>query len=449
MEIITDLSLILNKNHHQLFNSQAKEIHFYGGAGAGKSYSVVQKILLYPLLLNQKMRTVVVRRSFPSLTRSAIPLFKEQAENLKLPLKYVKQEQKAIYADGSEIYFLSMNHPNDYEKVKSLTDLNFLWVEEATELSEQAYEEYLRLRLRGQKGSFSQIILTYNPSYKNHWLYKNYFLNPSREVEKIHVNVLDNPYIDENYKAQLLQLSSYNKELFKMYYNGDWADLEGDLFSSEQFLFYNPFTFCDFGDDIKYAYLDWGFTGGDKTVVLCGAQALNGMIYIENVGRFSGKPDEIVLALKDFLVTNSVDAVYAEANFRQGEDVDKLEDALRLAGFKGGVFKVYQRLNKEQRIRLAQPLLKYCRFREDYKDLADYSDFLHELKLYGNNEGRLKADIHDDDADAFSGFLDLFDNYGVLKPKKAQDSDFSIEEELPLSHKKGGLFSENLFLKRY
>lgn len=58
-------------------------------------------------------------------------------------------------------------------KLKSIPNLERVLIEEATEITE---EEYTKLNLSVRdKDSHPKIVLTFNPSDVNHWLYKKFY----------------------------------------------------------------------------------------------------------------------------------------------------------------------------------------------------------------------------------------------------------------------------------
>ena len=57
------------------------------------------------------------------------------------------------------------------ERLKSLTDIDTIWLEEASnDINPEAFE-MIKLRLRGQplENNYRQIILTFNPIDENNW----------------------------------------------------------------------------------------------------------------------------------------------------------------------------------------------------------------------------------------------------------------------------------------
>jgi len=398
---------------------------FHGAAGTGKSYTVTNKILMLPFILQSNFKILVVRRTYDRLRSSCINLFQQQAEKL-FPLndkgecmfyKYNNQTKTAKFGANmkSSIVYRSLNNPKDYDQVKSITDVDVIWVEEATEITRDAFFGNLYPRLRGGNPLIKQCYLTFNPTSKTNWIFKDLFERDIVPHRKIYVNAFDSSFLQPDYIAQLKANEKYNTIAYKAYYLGEWQDQEGSLFRKEDLSFYNFQNLPYYNEPIK-AYCDLGFTG-DKTVMIVGRQKFDdGLIYITHVFRFTGTPDEVLEKIAKKCVDYNIEALGIEANFRQNDDVNKIEKVLREKNFKGSIKKIYNKIPKEKRIVLAQPIIKeYVRFRKDYEEIDDYRDFMNQVIAYGNwDEMIRKKERHDDDPDALEGFVsNMCDRYGV------------------------------------
>lgn len=203
-------------------------------------------------------KVLVVRRTLPSLRRTCIPLFEERAKLFHAPYKLNKSEFSAVL-NKSIIYFLSMNHKEDYEKVKSITDVDIIWLEEANELSEFGYD-LLNLRLRGGKGDYRQFIMSFNPIGTTSWIYDKFFERNEKST-KLHYTVYDNPWADEEYVEILEGLEKTNQNLFKVYCLGEWGRLEGVIYENWSWTHFLPNNI----DDIIYG-LDFGYNNPSALV---------------------------------------------------------------------------------------------------------------------------------------------------------------------------------------
>jgi len=77
--------------------------------------------------------------------------------------------------NGAQMLFMGLD---DVEKIKSVTPLrgalSDVWVEEATQC-ERADIRQLEKRLRGQSRHKKRLTLSFNPTSRGHWLYREYF----------------------------------------------------------------------------------------------------------------------------------------------------------------------------------------------------------------------------------------------------------------------------------
>lgn len=229
----TNLNRILNTRHAKIFRSTERELLFYGGAGAGKSYTIADKLFLQGILNPaQRQKIVVVRKTLASLRKSTLDIIERRAEVLRRPFILDKSSWTAKCGHQTWI-FTGMNNREDYQKIKSLTDVNFIWANELTELREDDYRE-LSLRLRGEKlrgpHVFRQMISDFNPIGKTSWIYDRFWQRLEGQARRIPTNVLDNPWADPEYVAQLRRSKEDDENFYNIYFLGEWGELQGVIF---------------------------------------------------------------------------------------------------------------------------------------------------------------------------------------------------------------------------
>lgn len=133
---------------------------------------------------------------------------------------------------GAKLYFRGFKSGSSFadSSLKSLTELETVLIEEATEVHEEEFTK-LDFSLR-DKDADVKIALAYNPSSIHHWLYN---FEQRESVTKIHTTFLDNK---DNLGASFLEESeAMKKRDFKMWQNifmGEWIDSEVKaLFTAE------------------------------------------------------------------------------------------------------------------------------------------------------------------------------------------------------------------------
>lgn len=201
---------------------------YYGGAGSGKSYFITQKIIIR--CCREPIRVLVCRRYATTLRNTCFALFKEVLQKWQL-LPFVKVNESDFrirFQNGSEIIMTGLDEET---KLLSLANISTIWVEEAFEV-EQSKVEQLNLRMRSQVAN-QQIILSYNPISKRHWLYNFCQENPPASFRYIHSTYKDNPFLNKEYIASLEELYVRNPLKARVFCDGEYGiDAEGLVFQN-------------------------------------------------------------------------------------------------------------------------------------------------------------------------------------------------------------------------
>ncbi len=230
-----NLNAHLNPSHSSFFQATDPEVVVYGGANAGKTYSIADKLLCQSVWQSDRpLKALIIRKTFPSLRVSALEILEKRASLFQMPFNLNKSEWIAKLHNMTFI-FQSLNNKEDYEKLHSQTDIDFIWINEVIQLREPDYEECLR-RLRGGKSRFEQIIIDFNPIGKTSWIYKRFFERNIGNVRKFRYTIEDNhpDYLAlEKTQRELQRLKAtkkYNKNYFNIYFLGEWGELEGIIY---------------------------------------------------------------------------------------------------------------------------------------------------------------------------------------------------------------------------
>jgi len=250
-----NLNKVLNHKHQELFQSTAPELCVRGGKNAGKTYSIADKLLLQPRLQpDKKLKAIVVRKTLPRIKATVLEILEKRAEVHKIEFKLNKGDYVAQVL-GLKIVFLSMENKDDYEKARSMTDVDFIWMNEPTEMRVMDYD-MLRMIIRGGESSFSQIITDFNPIGKTSWVYKRFFENNNGNngVHKIHYTVFDNPWAREKEIEILKSYEHINKNLYDINFLGKWGELEGIIYDWDM-----DTLLPDKVDEVFYG-LDFGYS---------------------------------------------------------------------------------------------------------------------------------------------------------------------------------------------
>ena len=199
---------------------------------SGKSHIVARK-LLYRLLKEDDVqhKFLIVRKVNRTLKRSVFTLFKNLISKWNLSSEFAINNTDLTITykmNGSQLMFTGMDDP---EKLKSIEGITGIWMEEATEFSQEDFEQ-LDLRLRGVTKYVKQIILTFNPISEQHWIKKVFFDDPIQGVFTLKTTYLDNAFIDDEYKMVMENKKKSNPRYYNIYALGNWGTAEGLVFSN-------------------------------------------------------------------------------------------------------------------------------------------------------------------------------------------------------------------------
>ena len=143
---------------------------YYGGAGSGKSVFIAQKLVYRAI---QSQRKILVLRKVNSTTKnSTFSLLLKILSDWKI-LSYCKvnkSDYSIILPNDSQFLCMGLDDP---EKLKSIAGITDVWMEEATEFTQDDFNQ-VDLRIREQIDN-SQIMLSFNPVSKANWCYLNFF----------------------------------------------------------------------------------------------------------------------------------------------------------------------------------------------------------------------------------------------------------------------------------
>ena len=150
-----ELTIEIPKQFKELFNPKWRNICYYGGRSAGKSYSVALALLARSM--EKKIRIICVRETQRSIADSVHSLLKSIIERYELPNFEVTQTSIICKTTGSEFIFRGLKQETK-DSLKSIPNIAIAWVEEAQSVSLPSIQVLVpTIRDEG-----SQIIWTFN-----------------------------------------------------------------------------------------------------------------------------------------------------------------------------------------------------------------------------------------------------------------------------------------------
>lgn len=318
-----------------LFDYSHKEIVLWGGSGSGKSHYAAQFWLVK--ILRQKRTLLVIRKYLSSQKQSCWKNFITLLDQWHLTqfCEIKKSEYIIVLPNGSEIIFKGLDDP---EKIKSITGITDIWIEEATELSADEYDQ-LRLRLRAPVDNL-QCVSSFNPVSKANHVYKRWFTHQT-DALIIHSTYKDNKFLPEDYKQYLEGLSKTNNIYYRIYALGQFCSL-GKLIYTNWEVGELPMT----GD--LCCGLDFGYTN-DLTAFT--ASLLNGnTLYVFKEWTAKGKTNpEIAEAITAMGFSKSI-IVADSAEPKSIQELSK--DLYRIRGAKKGPDSVLHGIQQLQQLHI-------------------------------------------------------------------------------------------------
>lgn len=254
MPIDIEVDIEMNKAFASFLGNRSRYEIFYGGAGSGKSVFIAQRLLMRTLG-EPGHKTLVVRKVAKTNRHSTFALIVGIISSWKVTalFKINKSDMEILCeGNGNQIIFTGLD---DVEKLKSIAGITDIWVEEASEITQEDFQQ-LDLRLRGKTPWPLQITMTFNPISALSWL-KSFFFDIPKENCIVHKSTYkDNRFLDDEYKKVIEDLKNQDHTYYQIYGLGEWGVLGNLVFHN--YVFEDiPYKEQDF--DAVYQGLDFGF----------------------------------------------------------------------------------------------------------------------------------------------------------------------------------------------
>lgn len=314
---------IFNKAYLPYLQDYSKRYEiYYGGAGSGKSKFVSQK-LVYKAM--QSLRKILVLRKVNRTTKnSTFQILQDTLSEWKL-LPYCKVNKtdfSIMLPNGSQFICIGLD---DQEKLKSIVGLTDAWLEEATEFTQNDFNQ-VDLRIR-ERVDASQIILSFNPVSKANWCFLQFFKeDPTLDAFRagcniVHTNYLDNKFLPDEYIKSLLLLETTNPVFYKIYALGEFGSLDKLVYNNWQSI---EFDYTQIKGK-RCLGLDFGYTN-DPTALTCSiVDDENKRLYIYQTWGGTGY-------LNDQIAKKLIELGYGRSTIIADSAEAKSIDEIKLAG---------------------------------------------------------------------------------------------------------------------
>lgn len=225
-----DIDGIMNTWGHPLLDNKNRYLVLYGGAGSGKSVVAAQKMIIR-MLEEKGHKFLVVRKVANTLRNSVFSLLRGTIADwgLSTLFKINKSDMDITCQNGNMIIFAGLD---DVEKLKSIHGITGIWLEEASEMLQEDFQQ-LDLRLRGETKNYKQIMISFNPISITHWLKAVFFDQNKANSKVVHTTYKDNMFIDDEYKDQLESLKIQDPYYYTVYALGEWGVLGQTVFNAQ------------------------------------------------------------------------------------------------------------------------------------------------------------------------------------------------------------------------
>lgn len=292
---------------------------YYGGAGSGKSHFVAQKIVYRAL--QEERKILVLRKVGRTVKQSVFQMLIDTLRFFKIFNRcQVNKSDFTITLPNNSIFILT--GLDDSEKIKSISGITDIWLEEATEFIQDDFNQ-LDLRLRHPTAKNQQMYLSFNPTSKASWCYRLFFmdnfegeeerqemLNFRRKVKILHTNYTNNRFLPQPYIDSLLSLKATNPVYYGIYALGNFGSLDKLIYTNWQKM---DFDYSKIKGDLIVG-LDFGYTNDPTALVASIVSKSENRIYIfKEWGGRGLLNDKIAKGIKDLgLIKSPIIADSAE-----------------------------------------------------------------------------------------------------------------------------------------
>ena len=203
-----------------LFFDEHRYLVLCGGGGSGKSIFAGRKVL-ERVTTEPGHRWLVCRKVARTLRDSCFAQLRGQIGEhyASAGAKVNISDMRISFSNGSEILFAGLD---DVEKLKSIYDITGIWIEEASEITEEDFAQ-LDIRLRTVFPYYLQMILSFNPISITHWLKRRFFDTPDERARTHRSTYKDNRFLAPEAVRTLEAFRDTDEYYYTVYCLGEWG----------------------------------------------------------------------------------------------------------------------------------------------------------------------------------------------------------------------------------
>lgn len=279
-----EANVVINPVYYPYLKDERIRQLYYGGSSSGKSVFLAQRCVLD--ILEGKRNYLIVRNLLVTIKRSTFNEIKKAIYGMGVAhLFKINGTDMTITCllNNKQIMFCGCEDP---ERLKSIVPqdgvLTDCWIEEATEISRDAYKQ-IENRLRGESEVKKRITMSFNPITRTHWLAEEFYTNwddTKNVYEDDKLLILRTTYRDNYFLAQD-DIERYENETDE-YYRAVYCDGKWGTFGK---LIYKNWIVKDLSDIKKSADyikqgIDFGFSDDPTAWVKTYYDKRNKTIYV-------------------------------------------------------------------------------------------------------------------------------------------------------------------------
>ena len=292
----TNTPFIISDVFYWNYNTKKQIVINQGGTSAGKTYSILQVLILKGSEQPNQVITVV-GQDVPNLKVGAIRTFEMVLNDSPFLASFInpkpnKTDKTWTFNNGSIIEFKSFDDEQDAKGGRR----DYLFMNEANGIS---YAIYDQLQVRTSK----QVFIDYNPTAP-FWAHTELIGNEN--VQLFISNYTHNPFLGKEIIKKIEAWKHKDPEKWRVYGKGATGKTEGVIFKNVNWVSTMP-------TDLKTVSfgMDFGFTNDPTTLVKCGVS--DGELYAERwIYEHGMTTKDINDTLKELGITKN-DRIFADS----------------------------------------------------------------------------------------------------------------------------------------
>lgn len=274
--------------------SKTRYILVKGGRGSGKSHAVSSAVSL--CTYDDSFNILFCRYTMMAADVSIIPEYKEKIDLFNLEDDFtIKKSEISNKGTLATIFFrgLMASSGNQVARLKSIHNVKMWVLDEAQELNDENLFNSIDLSIRS-KGTQNVIVLVFNPTDIDHWIYRRWYANLPDEdfngtignVTYISTTYLDNvTNLSESFLEQAERMRLRDPVKYDNVFLGHFSKhREGIIYRD-----WEKISEADYPAGLPQWYgNDWGFSEDPDALVRMCYDPVSGTLYLKQVGYATG-----------------------------------------------------------------------------------------------------------------------------------------------------------------